>query len=199
MFLFIFASGPFKTNALLLGCPVTKEGAIIDPAPGSAPLLQREAQKHSFRLTKLLLTHSHWDHIADAHLFDLPIYVHPLDAANLTHPGSDGLPLFIPIQPAKPTHFLQEGETVSVGHIQLQVLHTPGHCPGAVCFYSQKENVLIAGDTLFKGGIGNLHLPTGQPELMQASLAKLAKLPPQTRVIPGHGPETTIGQEFGKG
>ena len=195
MYIHKFPSGPFQTNAILIGCTETKKGAVIDPSLDSAGPILQMAAKHGLTLEKILLTHSHWDHFADAHKFNLPIYIHPLDAHNLEKPGSDGLPFPIPIHPVKATHFLKEGEIVSVGNLKLEVIHTPGHSPGGVCFYLREQKLLIAGDTLFKGGIGNLSLPTAQSELMWQSLAKLAKLPPETRVISGHGPETTIGNE----
>jgi glyoxylase-like metal-dependent hydrolase (beta-lactamase superfamily II) len=82
-----------------------------------------------------------------------------------------------------------------LGDIVIDVIHLPGHSPGGVGFYLKKQDTLISGDTLFKGSIGRLDLPTSEPEKMWNSLDKLAKLPPKTRVIPGHGDETTIGEE----
>jgi glyoxylase-like metal-dependent hydrolase (beta-lactamase superfamily II) len=80
-----------------------------------------------------------------------------------------------------------------VGEVEFQVIHTPGHTPGCVCFWFPKEDLLVSGDTLFQGSIGRLDLPTARPKLMWGSLQKLAQLPANTRVIPGHGQETTIG------
>jgi len=90
---------------------------------------------------------------------------------------------------------LKEGEIVQVGPLRLEVIHTPGHSPGSVCFYIAAQGILIAGDTLFRGSIGRLDLPTGCAHDMWPSLKKLAKLPPKTRVISGHGPDTEIGKE----
>jgi glyoxylase-like metal-dependent hydrolase (beta-lactamase superfamily II) len=210
MLLFIFPTGPLRTNALLIACPRTGEAAAIDPAHGSARLILEtinsflaKVEKHKLYLSKILLTHSHWDHIADLHLLlstfkDSPplLYVHPLDRENVEKPGSDGLPLFFPIPGVTPNAFLQEGDLIQIGTLSFSVIHTPGHSPGSVCFYSPQERLLLSGDTLFKGGIGNLSLPTGNRAQMGPSLAKLRALPPETRVIPGHGAETTIGQEF---
>jgi glyoxylase-like metal-dependent hydrolase (beta-lactamase superfamily II) len=199
MIVYTKSFGPLETNAILLGCSHTKKGAIIDPSQGSAgPLLQKAASL-GLSIEKIILTHSHWDHFVDAHFLKLatkaPLYVHELDAKNVEHPGSDGLPLFIPIHPVTPDHLLKEGDVIEVGELRLEVIHTPGHSPGGVCFYLRKEKLLISGDTLFEGTIGRLNLPTGQPDQMWQSLRKLVLLPTETRVIPGHGGETTIGRE----
>ncbi len=195
MLIFKFPSGPLSTNAILIGCPRTKRAAIIDPAQGSAELLLEKAEKQGLAVEKMFLTHSHWDHIADAHQIKAPLYVHPLDAKNVEHPGSDGIPLFFPILGVIPAHLYRDGDIVELGELKMEVIHTPGHSPGSVCLYFRSEQTLFSGDTLFKGTFGNLHLPSGQPHLMRSSLDKLAHLPPETRVIPGHGADTTIQNE----
>lgn len=199
MFIQAFPSGPFSTNAYLVACPITKEAVIIDPAPESTASIQNSIQQHDLTCKAILLTHSHWDHIADVHsvkeLYSVPVYIHPLDAPNLEAPGSDGLPCWISIEGVKPDVLMQEGTRISVGQLTFQVIHTPGHSPGSVCFYEPNAAALIAGDTLFKGTIGNLSFPTSQPFLMWPSLNKLATLPPETKVYPGHGPSTSIGAE----
>ncbi len=157
------------------------------------------AQDLSLKIEKCLLTHSHWDHIAEAAIlkneFGIPLYIHEEDAPNLITPGTDGLPHLFPIKGVHPDHFLYNGEVIQLGDLKIQVIHTPGHTPGGVCFYIAQEKVLISGDTLFRGTIGNLSFTTARPHLMWESLKTLSKLPKETRVIPGHGPETTIGAE----
>jgi hydroxyacylglutathione hydrolase len=123
------------------------------------------------------------------------VYIHPLDVLNLQQPGADGLPCWINIIGVEPDVFLEENAQVTVGELVFQVLHTPGHSPGCICFFEPQQHILFSGDTLFKGTIGNLSFPTSQPSLMSASLAKLAQLPLQTRVFPGHGPFTTLQAE----
>lgn len=194
-----FPSGPFATNAYVVACPETRNAAIIDPAPESFEPIAAFVAQQGFHVDKLLLTHSHWDHTADTAKFKaaygMPIYIHKLDSGNLEQPGSDGLPCWIAIEGVKADAFFDEGDTLNIGEISLQVICTPGHTPGGVCFYSPQQGVLISGDTLFAGSIGNLSFATARPQLMWDSLAKLAKLPPETRVFPGHGPATTIGKE----
>lgn len=199
MIFYKFPSGPLATNALLLICPLTKVAAVIDPALGSiSPILER-ADELGAKIRKILLTHTHWDHIADAHLLiqktGAEIYVHPQDAANLEHPGSDKLPLVLPIHGVKPDHFVQDQDKVFVGKLICEVIHTPGHSPGGVCYYLREQKLLFSGDTLFQGTIGTLQLATAQPQKMWDSLAKLALLPADTHVVPGHGEDTTIGNE----
>lgn len=195
----IFPSGPVQTNTLLLSCSKTKEAAAIDPALGSAELVIAYAKKHHLKGTKIILTHSHWDHIADLKVlvdaWGSPVYVHPADAANVEAPGSDGLSSPFSIQGVKGADLIHEGDTIPVGDSSLRVIETPGHTPGGICLYDESAGILISGDTLFQHSYGRLDLPTATPKDMIQSLEKLSKLPPSTVVYPGHGPNTTIGEE----
>lgn len=194
-----FPSGPFETNAYVVACSVTRQAAIIDPAPKSANSLLAFIDEHSLVPTHILLTHSHWDHIADISILKkvipLIVAVHEEDAENVKKPGSDRLPCLVPIEGVIPDTFFKDGDVILVGQLRIIVIHTPGHTPGGVCFYCEKEHVLLTGDTLFKGSIGSLSFPTATPDDMWPSLAKLAALPPETIIYPGHGPTTTIGNE----
>ncbi len=200
MILESFPSGVIETNVVIFACPQTKEAAIVDAPQDCLDSVKKFLENHSLNVKMILFTHSHWDHIADAaamkKAFSAPIYIHREDVSNLEHPGSDKLPLYFPIEGVAPDHFLQEGEKLSLGNLEIEVIHTPGHTPGSVCFYIPKEAILISGDTLFQGTMGRLDLPTGRPRLMGASLKKLAKLPKTTKVYPGHGDPTTIGDEM---
>ena len=194
-----FPSGPFATNAYIVACPATQQAAIIDPAPGSSEFLRAYLTDNKLTLDKILLTHSHWDHIADVaalkSIFSAPVYIFPEDAPNLETPGIDGVPCYIQITGVKPDHLMHEGDVITIGSLSFEVIHTPGHTPGGVCFYCKQHQRLFSGDTLFKGTIGNLNLPTGQPQRMWPSLTKLSKLPAETIVYPGHGASTSIGAE----
>jgi hydroxyacylglutathione hydrolase len=192
-----FPSGPFGTNAYILACSETRKGVIIDPAPGSAKALVEGSA--AIEIKAIFLTHSHWDHIGDLKKiktsFDVPVYVHPSDRPNVVEPGIDKLLVMFRIDGVEPEFDLQEGETIEVGKLRVIVIETPGHTPGGVCFYLDQEKTLFSGDTLFKGSIGTLSLPTADPQAMWHSLKKLEKLPPETVVYPGHGLSTTIGDE----
>jgi len=200
MLIQVFPSGPFETNAYVVACTETKKAAIIDPAPNCADALVFYLEEHSLIAQMILITHSHWDHIGDAaqlkDKYQVPIYVHRLDMPNLKQPGSDGLPLlFHKIEGAAPDSFIAEGDVIELGHLRFEVMHTPGHSPGGICLYIKQHGILFSGDTLFKGSIGNLSFPTANPKEMWNSLAKLAKLPGDTVVYPGHGLPTKIGNE----
>ena len=199
MFLEVFPSGPIETNAYLFACPTTKKAAVIDAPFESAEWLISRSQELSLVIDKILLTHSHWDHIGD--VADLKkatgaqVYVHREDAANLENPGADKLPLLYPVKGIKADHLLVNGQILQIGTLTVQVICTPGHSAGSVCYYLEKEKVLFSGDTLFRGTIGNLSFPTSRPDLMGDSLKALAKLPPDVKVYPGHGSPTTIKAE----
>lgn len=195
MAIYTFPSGPFATNCYLFTTP---DGGcfVIDAPPDSYSALTQVLKENNLTPSHLLLTHSHWDHIGDAALFkknfpSLIIAIHADDIENLEHPGSDGLPLWIPIEGIKPDLLIKEGDRIGT----LQVIDSPGHTPGGVCFYDETNKVLFSGDTLFQGTIGNLSFPTARPEMMWKSLKKLATLPEDVAVYPGHGEMTTMGAE----
>lgn len=199
MFIQSFPSGPLATNSYIVACPKIRLAAIIDPAPESSPNLISFLAEHDLKLEKILLTHSHWDHIADVaplvKKYAVPVYIHANDEANLISPGADRLPCWIDVQGVRPDGHFKEGDILTVGELRFKVIETPGHTPGGVCFYCQAHKKLISGDTLFKGSIGNISFPTSRPDLMWDSLKKLSKLPSDTTVYPGHGPTTKIGDE----
>lgn len=199
MFLFRISCPPYGTNSILFACEKTKKAAVIDPSSGAAAALVRKAEEKGFHIEKILLTHSHWDHIVDLaalkEMTHAPVYVHRLDVGNVEEPGSDLVPALLPVKAVKPDVFIEEGQVIQVGDLKIEVIHTPGHARGAVCFYLPEEHILFSGDTVFRGAIGMLSLPTSEPGKMRESLRKLAQLPPETRVIPGHGGETTIERE----
>ncbi len=199
MILEMFASGPIETNTYIVGCAKTKQACIIDAPQGCLKKVEESLEKHQLILSKILFTHSHWDHTAEAFLlkerFNVPLLIHALDAENLSVPGSDGLPLFIPIQGVKPDVLFQDKDVITVGELQFEVIATPGHTPGGVCFYLSKEGVLFSGDTLFKNSMGRIDFPQSDSSSMWKSLKRLAALPAETKVFPGHGPSTTIGAE----
>jgi glyoxylase-like metal-dependent hydrolase (beta-lactamase superfamily II) len=198
VFIQVFSSGPIDTNAMLIACEKSRTAAIIDPALGSAKELIKTAKKKGFSIQVIYLTHSHWDHIGDLKFLKdtlkVPVYVHKQDAHDVEYPPKGAFAPF-PITGTVPDGYLEDGQVIQLGDLSFTVIHTPGHSPGGVCFYFPTENVLISGDTLFKGTMGRIDLPHSLPALMWGSLKKLSKLPPETRVFPGHGDDTTIGRE----
>lgn len=185
--------GDFATNAYLL---VHDKNAIaIDAPPGSFEFYQKICDEQGLILKNLLLTHSHFDHIADAFLIQskgIKVGVHKLDESNCKKPGSDGLPLMMKVEPFVPDFFLEEGQSFIDGFV-LRLIHTPGHTPGGVCIICSEH--LFSGDTLFKGAIGNLSFPTAEPKKMKNSLEKLYHERENFIVYPGHGPKTRLDTE----
>ncbi len=191
-------SGPFETNCYLLASE--KLAYVIDPAPDSAPRVLQIVEKEKLQLQGILLTHSHWDHISDVAALlklypQLFVAVHEADRFNLQTPGADGLPLMAYIEGVTPTKLLKDKDVLQLGNSSWEVIHTPGHSTGSICFYNVKEGLLFSGDTLFQETYGNISFPTSEPKKMKSSLRKLSQLPADTKVFPGHGQDTTIGTE----
>lgn len=189
--------GPVRTNVHLLADPRTREAIAIDTAIPSLAWLSDELAARDWTLKLIVTTHGHWDHFGDnaavaAHA-GAPIAVHALDAHRLTHPQPLWAPFEIP--PCVPAVDLAEGGIIRFGEIELTVLHTPGHTEGSVSLWAIDDGLLFSGDTLFAGGWGRTDLPGGDPAALVESLGRLATFEDRVRVLPGHGPETTIGAE----
>lgn len=199
MIIYKFVCGPLATNSYLIGCEVTRKAAIIDPGMGAKDFFIESAEKSKFEIVHIYLTHSHFDHIVDVAVLKQEtgaiVYVHPFDAENLRSPGSDLIPFPMAIQPVIPDEFFQDSMHITLGTITMQVIHTPGHSPGGVVLFFPKEKTLFSGDTLFKDNIGTISLPLANPEDMWKSLKKIAVLPEDVLVYPGHGNTTSIGKE----
>jgi hydroxyacylglutathione hydrolase len=189
--------GPLATNVYVVADPRSREAIAIDTAIPSLAWIAGALEERDWTLRLIVTTHGHWDHTGDnaavAEHTGAPIAVHPLDRDRLVRPE----PLFapFPIPPSVPAVELAEGGEIRFGELRLRVLHTPGHTEGSVCLMDADGGYLYSGDTLFAGGWGRTDLPGGSAEAMAASIARLAGLEDQLRVMPGHGPATTIGRE----
>lgn len=192
---------PFAQNCSLLWCDQTQRAAVVD-AGGDLDLIEDALATRGLTLEKLLLTHGHIDHAGAA--AELAAR-HGLaiegpqreDAFWLDQLPEQGAMFgFRPSPALTPDRWLDDGDTVTVGAETLQVLHCPGHTPGHVVFYSPSAALLVAGDVLFQGSIGRTDFPMGNhAQLLAAIHDKLFTLPNATRVITGHGPMTTLGDE----
>lgn len=191
--------GPFATNVYVFGCGETKEAAIIDGG-GNAEGLLAIADNNDFEITKILQTHAHIDHIAAlgelVPATEAPIYMHRADKDLYDAAPQQGAMFGVQIG-ALPEidHWLEDGDTVSVGGFEAKVIHLPGHSPGGIGFFFESIATIFSGDVLFAGSIGRVDLPGADIPAMKASLDRLKELPDDTRVLSGHGPETTIGAE----
>jgi glyoxylase-like metal-dependent hydrolase (beta-lactamase superfamily II) len=197
-----FVSGPLQTNIYLLEDTAAKAAVIVDPSFIN-PQVTQAAEKlvaGGTALKAIWLTHAHLDHWHGSgfwqRTYHLPVYLHLDDQVWTEDPNEQALWLnFPPPDVAKIDHWLQENQILEVGEFQFRVLHTPGHSPGSVSFYCEQEKLVIDGDVLFAGSVGRTDLPECDPAALRVSLRKLMALPPETKVLPGHGPSTTIKQE----
>lgn len=192
-----FPTGPLGVNCSLVWDPESGQGVVVDPG-GHPNRIRERIARHGFRLTGILLTHAHFDHVGAARdlqvLFDCPAYLHPGDQPLLQSLPQQLEAFDMDPFPAPATLTLGEGETL----LGLQVLHTPGHTPGGCCLLGQGAQgpFLLAGDTLFAGGVGRTDLWGGDWHQLETSIrTRLYTLADETLVVPGHGPETTIGDE----
>ena len=179
---------PIGTNCYIFGDDATKMGAIVDPGGDAASILSA-VQALGLTVSAIFLTHGHYDHVGALPelrkaLPDVPVYLHPADKA-----ARDG-PLF---PDPGPTADYSDGSTVAVGGLTVEVVHTPGHTPGGVCL--KAGDVLFTGDTLFRGSMGRTDLPGGSYDAIMDSLKRLAALPGNYKVCPGHDAPSTLEAE----
>ena len=193
--------GPVACNCCLVACPTTAEAVVIDPG-GNPERILAALKVMKVRVRYLLHTHAHFDHILAtgpvARATGASILLHEADRELYENLSAQGIIYgFEAPNPPAPTRWLVDGEVISVGSLSFRVLHTPGHSPGSVSFFvAAPQPVLFAGDTLFLEAIGRTDSHAGSRVAITRSIReKLYPLPPETRVIPGHGDETTIGHE----
>lgn len=196
-----FTLGPAQTNAYLIADPDTTEAAVIDPS-WDGHLILAEAQKRAWRIGHLWYTHAHFDHIggaaaiADA-LNPLPLVaLHPDDHV-LWRAGGGGRMFGLAIDPGpEPSIDFIHGQTLRLGSNIFEVRYTPGHTPGHVILYCASENVCFCGDLIFAHSVGRTDLPGGNWDTLVRSIREqIYSLPENTRLLSGHGPETTVGEE----
>jgi glyoxylase-like metal-dependent hydrolase (beta-lactamase superfamily II) len=191
------ATGPLPTNVWVLADTRTREAIAIDTATPSVRWLTQLLSDEGWALRFVLSTHHHWDHIGDnaevVIATGATLAVHTADRMGLERPDAQLAPF--PIPPSMPALDLEEGSKIRFGDTDFVVLHTPGHTEGSICLLSPDDGILLTGDTLFAGSWGRTDLPGGDAEQMVESLSRLATLDPNITVLPGHGPQTTIGRE----
>lgn len=200
-----FPVGFLQCNCTIVGCPRTRQALVVDPG-GDVPEILAVLARHGLSVAAIAHTHAHFDHVAGtgelARITGAPVLLHPGDrflwddlSGQLGWVGLKGLA--IPPAPP-PDRELAHQETLRFGEQGSLVLHTPGHTPGSVCFSLRAPEgmLLLSGDTLFAGSIGRTDFPGGDMDQLLSSIhERLLPLEAETRVIPGHGPDTTLGAE----
>ena len=189
--------GPIATNLYVLGDEPSREAIAIDTATPCVEWVTTTLAERGWTLKLIVSTHRHWDHIGDNAAVQAAtgaqIAAHILDRHGLVEPQPVMAPF--PIPPSVPAIDLAEGSRIRFGEISLEVLHTPGHTEGSVCLLADSERLLFTGDTLFAGSWGRTDLPGGSDAAMVDSLTRLGTLADDLRVLPGHGPGSTIERE----
>ncbi len=190
--------GLVNSNIYLVYDEEQRAGIIVDTG-GDHQLVTQEIEQRQLNIHYILNTHGHFDHIiANAPLkatYAVPLGIHPADRKLLLIGGGATLLGLAYIPSPPPELELTDGLTLQVGGWELQVIHTPGHTPGSVCFYLPEERALLTGDTLFAGSVGLTDLPGGSARQLTSSLRRLLELPPETVIYPGHGPCSTLARE----
>ncbi|MCF1427182.1 MAG: MBL fold metallo-hydrolase [Shewanella sp.] len=192
---------PFQQNCTLLWCDVTKKAAVVDPG-GNLDRIQAELTRQGVTLDKIFLTHGHIDHVGAAkqlaeatgtqiygpHIADKFLF------EELPHQSQTfGFPQCASFEPDQ---YLEDGNRLSLGEMDIDVLHCPGHTPGHVVFYQKDTDMALVGDVLFRGSIGRTDFPgSNHGQLLKSITGKLWPLGKQVTFIPGHGPLSTFGEE----
>ena len=192
------AVGPIMANCFILGCEATRQAAVIDPGDEADRIL-RSLAADALTVTQIINTHGHFDHVsANKKMKDAtgaPISIHPLDAPMLTSLSRSAAAWGLSAEDSPaPDKAIEDGDTIPVGNLSVNVLHTPGHTPGGVSLLV--EDAVFVGDTLFQGSVGRTDFPGGDFETLRTSIqSKLFTLDENVTVYPGHNQPTTIGHE----
>jgi hydroxyacylglutathione hydrolase len=197
----ILTLGPVETNTYIVADTQTGDGVVIDPA-WDGDVIARAVQDRGWQIRQVWLTHAHFDHMAGIaellkELKDFPpIALHPADQRLYEMQGGAAMFGFQIMPGPAPQILLGDRTMLEIGMTQIQVRHTPGHTAGHVVFYSLQDNLVFCGDLIFAGGIGRTDLPGGNfNQLMRSIHSEILTLPGETRLLSGHGPETTVADE----
>ncbi len=192
--------GPLGVNCYLLWETSDKSAIVVDPG-GDVDEIKAAVDKEGLSVKYVVNTHGHFDHVGGngpmAAALGVPVAIHPADVPLVEAAHIQGAHMGVPTdeQPS-PAVTLTDGGIIEAGSLRVKVIHTPGHSPGGVCLYVEDDGILITGDTLFAGSVGRTDLPGGSFDALMASIReKILPLGDEVSIYPGHGPESTIGEE----
>ena len=194
-----FVTGIISTNCYLVINEETKQTVVIDPA-ACPSYLMGHMKSEGLQVEAILLTHGHFDHIMGIddlrREFPVPVYVHEGDRETLLDPALNLSSSYTDGYTFDGADYIRDGQRLELAGFSFQVIHTPGHTPGGVCYYLESEGVLFSGDTLFQNSVGLTDFPnSSMSDLIRSLREKVMKLPDDVKVYPGHMGETTIGHE----
>jgi glyoxylase-like metal-dependent hydrolase (beta-lactamase superfamily II) len=195
MYLDVFSDNSFESNCWLIGADGADDAVVVDPGFSPArvrAMLESEAK----RPVAVLATHGHFDHVGAAAAFcgdELPFYIHEADVLALTDAIAWGAGYETPPVSVKDVRPVVGGDVLTFAGFAIEVVHTPGHTPGSVCF--RTDGWVLSGDLVFAGAIGRSDFPNSSEADMRRSLRRFLELADETDVFPGHGPQTTVGRE----
>ncbi len=195
MYLDVFSDNSFESNCWLIGADGTDDAVVVDPG-FSAHRIRAMLAAEAKRAVAVLATHGHFDHVGAAAEVcgdELPLFIHEADALALSDPEAWGAGYASPPVPVKDVRTLLDGDVLTFAGFRIEVVHTPGHTPGSVCYLT--DGWVLSGDLVFAGAIGRSDFPNSSPRDMERSLRRFLELPDGLDVLPGHGPRTTVGRE----
>lgn len=191
-------SGPLETNAYLVADTVSGDAILVDAPLDIAPQVRDALQHHGAQIRALVITHGHWDHILGAAdivaEWNVPVLGHARVRERLEDAAASPTSP-VPMRPVVLETELVEGSEITVGAHRFGVMHMPGHDVAHITLYSAPDGVVLGGDVLFQNGHGRTDLPGSDQLAMNKTLRRFLQLPPETRVLPGHGEETTVERE----
>lgn len=191
-------AGPIETNAYLVMDTESRDAMLVDTPPDVSSLALHAAEDIGANVTRIVITHGHWDHIVGAAAvqenWDVPISAHE-KVRNRLEDAAASPTSPIAMIPVNLDNTIDEGDEVTVGEYSFDVMYMPGHDEGHIILYCKEENVILGGDVLFPDGHGRTDIPGSDQQVMNQTLKRFLDLPAETIVYPGHGDSTTVGRE----
>lgn len=200
MIILTHGGGIASTNCFAIADETTGQAVLFDAPDHTVEPLLDELQKRNLKVVGLWLTHGHFDHVADHEVVtrrfpEARVLIHPLDEPKLQNPRATMFALPFVIPPRSADGHVHDGDTLRFGPFEVEVIHTPGHAPGHVMYYFAKEGILVGGDLIIMDAIGRTDLPDSDHAALERSVRRIMQLPDETKLLPGHGEVTTLGEQ----